>query len=595
MVGLKHLNTVQNMVATIFSSDTLNVLGFGVAIVDADTRRIVYVNEKVLAMTGFTAGQLLNQECHCLLCPAQQGDCPILDGGQSLDNSERRMLRADGEKMPIIKTVIPMKLGDKKYLVESIIDNSLQRAMREMLTLTNSELKTEIDKRIEIQAKLKQLAYHDFLTGLPNRLLVVEELKNAICRSRYGAQEIAVFFLDLDGFKLVNDTLGHAAGDQVLVNVAKRLVQAVRHEDIVARIGGDEFVVVAQDVGRTDGVGRLADKILAIFDRPVQIGGEDFYITTSLGVASYPRDGHEPEMLIKNADIAMYKAKEKGRNQWAQCTPDLKRRATEFVRFRNQLHQALAANEFILYYQPQVNCRTDTIIGVEALIRWQHPELGMISPAQFIPIAEQTGLIHAIGEWVLRTACSQNQRWQSNGLPKVPVAVNLSALQVNHPYIGKITEEILLETGLEPRYLELEITESVAMHEPQQAINTLHSLKEKGVTIAIDDFGTEYSCLNYMKHLPVDKIKIARPFVQGIEFNGKDAAIAKTLLLLAKSMELRVIAEGVETRSQLAFLQQHGCEEVQGYYYYPPLPAREAADVLALHGRRPVACLVSGR
>jgi len=569
-----------------FSAEILNSLGFGVVIISAENHQIVYSNSKLLSMSGHAREDILGKQCHDLLCPAEKGACPISDLGQPIDNSERFLICADGKRLPVLKTAVPLNIGGSQFFMESIIDNSLQKDIRDMLSNTNENLKTEIEKHAKAQDKLKHLAYHDYLTILPNRLLFVEELNHAIFLAQRSSKMLAVLFLDLDGFKMINDTMGHVTGDQLLLAISKRLTDTVRKSDIVARIGGDEFIVMIEHVENVDGVKAFMDKILASFNKPFTIKEQELFVTTSLGAAIYPADGDNADVLIQNADIAMYKAKELGRNQGLLCTPDMQKSVSEYMKLSHQLYRALDRNELELYYQPQIECTSHKIIGVEALARWNHPTLGLIYPKKFIPIAEKTGLIHSIGEWVIRTACNQNKAWQNAGLPKIPVAVNLSVLQFNNPNLAQRTETILRETGLSPEYLDLEITESIIMREIIAVVDTLNELKQMGISISIDDFGTEYSSLQYLKQLPVDKIKIAMPFVQGAETNLKDQAITKSILVLAEKMGLRVIAEGVETQKQLSFLTQSHCTEAQGYFFSRPLPVQEVEEIL----RKGVAC-----
>ena len=384
---------------------------------------------------------------------------------------------------------------------------------------------------------------------------------------------LAVMFLDLDDFKMINDTMGHDVGDQLLIEVSKRLVNTVHKCDTVARIGGDEFIILVQDIKDVDYIATESEKVLNCLNDPFNLNNQDFFITTSIGIAIYPDDGKDAEELIKNADLAMYKAKEKDKNQYAICTSVMKTKITKRVKINNSLCQALDRNEFELYYQPQISCSSNQIVGLEALIRWNHPELGMLSPVEFIPIAEQTNLIIQIGEWVLRTACRQNKMWQDAGLPLIRMGVNLSVKQFLNCNLIRDVKEILKETGLDYQYLELEITESAAMRGKANIFETLNVLKKMGIHIAIDNFGTEYSSFNYLKQLPIDRIKIPMTFIQGISSNTKDKAITKAIITLAKNMGLGVIAEGVEQKDQVDFLNQEKCDEIQGFYYYKPMPA----------------------
>jgi len=436
--------------------------------------------------------------------------------------------------------------------------------------------------------KIRELAYHDTLTGLPNRLFFNEQLKHSIAIAERMERNLAVMYMDLDGFKMINDTLGHPTGDKLLVEVSKRLVQTLRQSDTVARLGGDEFVIMVENLEEDDSTDIIAQKIIGAFKQPFNLNGQDCFITTSVGVAIYPTDGKEADTIIKNADIAMYKAKENGKNQYVHSSPVLKSKVADTMKLHNQLYRALERNELELYYQPQVCCDTSQIVGIEALIRWNHPEVGMVLPGVFIPIAEQSGLILSIGEWVMRTACSQNKAWQEAGYQKIRVGVNLSVREFhNHDIINQV-KGILEETGLEPEFLELEITESIAMKDASNVIEKLKIFKNIGIKIAIDDFGMEYSALNYLRDMPVDRIKIAMPFIQGIDLSDKDKAITKSLIILAKNLGLSVIAEGVESESQHQFLTERMCDETQGFYQYKPMPAVEMEKLLRNNMHAPI-------
>jgi diguanylate cyclase (GGDEF)-like protein len=448
------------------------------------------------------------------------------------------------------------------------------------LNKANECLKEEIAKREVIQRKIRHLAYHDHLTDLPNRLLFTELLNHGMSLSRRTGHMIAVLFLDLDGFKMINDTLGHHAGDHMLQAVSQRLAGELREADTIARIGGDEVVIMLENNQVSEAAKVIAERLLRSFDHPFLLEEQECYLTTSIGIAQYPTDGEDAETLIKNADIAMYKAKEKGKNQFVFCTPLMKMNVQQNMRLSNHLYRAIEKGELELYYQPQVNSGTSEIIGLEALLRWHHPDDGMLSPTVFIPIAEQTGQIVPIGEWVMRTACRQNKVWQEMGLPKLRMAVNVSVRQLQSAGLIRKVKEIFVETGMGPEHLEIEITESAIMNEHNAVIDTLAALKEMGIKIAIDDFGTEYSSLNYIKRLPIDRIKIAMPFIHGIDVSQKDEAIVKAVIVLAKSLDFEVIAEGVETNYQLDFLSQRMCDEVQGFFFYKPMPAYQVEQLL---------------
>lgn len=561
----------------------LDALGFGVIVIDSKTHEILYFNKKVGMMSGFSRGDLIGKKCHSLLCPAQEGACPISEKKNVFDNSERVLLTASKKGIPIIKTVIPVKIGDKNYYIESFVDNTEQNILVEKLNYTNIELFEEMAKTKKAQEEIAFLAYHDHLTRLPNSLLMKNHLDHSIQLAKRSGKLLAVLLMDLDNFKLINDSMGHTIGDQLLIQVANRVKSKLRKSDIISRIGGDEFVIILENINDTEILMKIAGKIKECFRQSFIVNGRELFITTSIGISVFADDGDTSDMLIKNAEIAMYRAKEKGRNQWSLCSAHMKTKAIETMNLGNQLYRALDDDEFELYYQPQVSCSTHKIVGLEALIRWNHPKMGMVPPGKFIPIAEHTGLIHIIGDWVLKTACKQNKYWQDMDYAHIPIAVNLSMRQLQNPNIvGQVTN-ILAETGLASKYLELEITESIALNDIDYVIETLALFRSRGISIAIDDFGTEYSSLNYLKQLPVDRIKIAMPFIQGIEENQKDEAITKAILVLAKSMGFKVVAEGVETFNQYTFLSQRMCDDVQGYYFYKPMCAAEVEKLFKSH------------
>ena len=479
-----------------------------------------------------------------------------------------------GDELDVVADEINQMLASLERSRAKIIERE------DTLRRTNEDLQMEILERERVQNEIKHLAYHDSLTGLPNRIYLTEQLKHGIQLAKRMAKLLAVLFLDLDGFKMINDTMGHASGDILLNEVAKRLMKTVRRSDIIARLGGDEFIIMVENLDDSSAVEHIAQKVLACFAEPFIVSGQECFVTTSIGIAVYPSDGEDAETLLKNADIAMYKAKERGNNQYVLCTYGIKAKVLETMKMANRMFRALERNEFTLHYQPQVSCNNNEIVGVEALIRWNHPDLGLVMPNDFISIAEQTGLIISIGEWVMRSACRQNKAWQDAGLPKIRMGVNLSIKQFqNHNLVGEV-QQILKDTNMDPEYLDLEITESIAMREQGSIVSALNALKAMGVHISIDDFGTEYSSMNHLKQLPIDKIKIPMPFVQGIDVSEKDEAITKSIIVLAKSLGLSVLAEGVETKEQYDFLTCRMCDEVQGFFYYKPMPAEEMEKLL---------------
>ena len=440
------------------------------------------------------------------------------------------------------------------------------------LMQTKQEISALNEEITASHEETKYLAYHDNLTGLPNRLLLYEQTDHAITLAKRADTMIAVMFLDLDGFKNINDTLGHTVGDRLLMDISRRLKHTVRESDVVARIGGDEFIIMIEGIDDFDTIHFMAEKILNCFDKPYILHHQEWFVSTSIGIAVYPDDGMNAVDLVKNADIAMYKAKENGKNQYVLCSPQIKDMVLETMQLNNDLYRALEGHELELYYQPQISSLTGQIVGMEALIRWNHREFGLVPPAKFIPIAEQSGLILPIGEWVLSTACAQNKAWQDAGYLPVRVGVNLSIKQLKNPHFIKQVEGVLEKTGLDPRYLELEITEGCTLKDADDISHTLKALKEMGIQIAIDDFGIAYSALAYLKIIPADIIKIDQMFIQGIKKNRTDEAITKSIIALAKAMGIYVIAEGVETMHQRDFLVRERCDELQGFYFSKPMP-----------------------
>jgi diguanylate cyclase (GGDEF)-like protein len=427
------------------------------------------------------------------------------------------------------------------------------------------------------------MANHDALTGLPNRTLLNDRLSQALRYAQRYDRWVTVLFVDLDNFKFINDSLGHNAGDEFLKTIAKRMVQRVRVTDTVVRIGGDEFVIVLFDQPKDVAViSETVQKIQSAIAEPVRLEGHDLRVTSSIGIANYPDDGIDAEALLTNADAAMYRAKDVGRDNFQVYTPELNTKVHEKFLLQEELRNAVARSEFVLHYQPQVDLHTGRVFAVEALVRWNHPRLGMVPPIEFIPIAEETGLIVPIGDWVLREACRQNKVWQDAGLPLMVVSVNVSARQFSEKNLIASVAGALKESGLDAKYLELEVTESLIMQDVGLAVATMKDLQGLGVQLSIDDFGTGYSSLSALKTFPVTRLKIDKSFIDGLLVNESDRAVANAIISLGQKLNLRVIAEGVETEAQAACLRDINCDEMQGYLFSKPLPASEIEELLRM-------------
>jgi diguanylate cyclase (GGDEF)-like protein/PAS domain S-box-containing protein len=439
---------------------------------------------------------------------------------------------------------------------------------------------SDITARKMTEQRVHHVAQHDVLTGLPNRSLLQDRLGQAVAYANRSGHPVWVMLIDLDRFKFVNDSMGHKAGDVLLMTVAARLRSSLRDTDTVARLSGDEFVVILSEHAEEPLSSDIVQRVMDSVAQPIMLGTREFFVTCSIGVAAYPSDGTPADSLIEHADIAMYRAKKLGRNNFQFYTPAMNEESLERVRIESALRNALERNEFVLHYQPQVDLQTGRIVGMEALIRWKHPELGMVPPNRFIGVAEDTGLIVPIGAWVMRTACLQNKAWQDAGLGRLRVAVNLSARQFSAADLVPGIEQVLLDTGLDPSCLELELTESLFMSDVTPAVELLHRMKGLGIKLSIDDFGTGYSSFSYLSRFPIDVLKIDRSFVNDITHDANDAAIVASIIALAHNLRLSVIAEGVETAEQLDYLRHQGCDEMQGYYFSRPLPAQEFEQLL---------------
>ncbi|MHB8564969.1 MAG: putative bifunctional diguanylate cyclase/phosphodiesterase [Acidiferrobacteraceae bacterium] len=547
---------------------------------DADSLRFIQVNRSAQQNLGYTweelkaltpldlKPELTPQSFESLLVPLRQGET------QSLV-FETVHKRKDGSQYPV-EVRLQLSRGETPPVFVAIIQ--------------------DITARRQADERLRQLAHYDPLTGLPNRMLLQERLKQAMTEANRLERLVAVMFLDLDRFKTVNDTLGHEIGDALLGSVAKRLAACLRPGDTVSRLGGDEFTVVLANVAHVDDVTHVAQKILDQFLSPFRIAGRDLFVSPSIGITLYPLDEKDTTNLLRDADIAMYHAKELGGNTFQFYTPGLNARAARRLELETGLRQALERQELRLHYQPLVDMKTGRVCGMEALLRWQHPEYGLIPPLDFIPLAEDTGLIIPIGEWVLKTACAQIKAWHNTGFPALQVAVNLSSKQLRDRNLIAAVERALTESGLEARYLDLELTESVLMQDMELAGAILTALNKVGVSFSLDDFGTGYSSLSYLKRFPIDYLKIDRSFVHDVLTDPVGAGLVKAIIAMANVLHIKVIAEGVETYEQLEFLRLNGCDISQGYFCSPPIDAATFTDLLQDWDRiRAGKCSINGQ
>jgi len=529
----------------------------GIFIIDPDGDT-VFANAMMAGMLGYSVDEMrgrsifdfMDEEMRSLARHSLQRRQDVRE------QHDVRFKRKDGGELWTIIAANPIFEGDGRYLG----------------TLA---MVTDITERKRAEDHLLYLAHHDSLTGLPNRTLFNDRLQQSLIDAGRRERVVAVLFMDLDRFKTINDTLGHEVGDVMLRAVSGRLKDCIRTGDTVARLGGDEFIVLLPDVGHVDDVGRIAQKILDVFSQPFSVDGRELFVSTSIGITLYPFDGSNVDGLVKNADVAMYRAKEQGRNSYQFYTAEMTAKAHENLALENALRGALDRQELVLHYQPVVELANGEVSGMEALLRWHHPELGLIMPQQFIPLAEESGLIVPIGEWTLRTACLQAMAWQRQGYPPLRLAVNLSARQFYQRNLSEVIARALKDSALDPIWLELELTESLLMQNAELTHATLRTLNIMGVRLAIDDFGTGYSSLGYLKRFPLDTLKISRSFVHDVPADPDDAAIVSAIIAMAHTLEMRVIAEDVETEIQKAFLHAHDCDAFQGYVFGPPLPPEE--------------------
>ena len=526
--------------------------------------RIIFVNKSFSTITGFLAEEVIARPWE-VIASDRDSDSRSNNLRQALDESsywqgELWARRKNGEPYPALFSItkVPEADGSVSHFVGVFNDISQYK---------------------DYQSRLEFLASHDALTGLPNRMLLRDRLEETIFRAQRDRSSAAVLFLDLDRFKSINDTLGHSVGDTLLLQVAGRLRDGVREIDTVARMGGDEFAIILSECRESSDVATLAHKLRELLSRRFVVDARELFVTASIGISCYPQDGDDVSTLLKNADIAMYRAKESGRNMYQFFSPGMNTQASEFMAMANNLHTAFDRDEFMLEFQPRHELASGRITGTEALLRWKHPSLGLVLPSQFIPLAEETGLVVRLGEWALSTACAQASAWEREGIP-LSVAVNLSARQFREQDLVARMRAIIEASGVSPSLIEVEITESLMMQDPDTASRMLGELRAMGVESAIDDFGTGYSSLAYLKDFPVKYLKIDRRFLNELPGNQSDVAIVRTIIAIARSLELRLIAEGVENEAQRAFLLAEGCEHAQGYYFSRPMPAEALGDLL---------------
>ncbi|MBE0596367.1 MAG: EAL domain-containing protein [Desulfuromonadales bacterium] len=527
---------------------------------------VLYWNQASEKFYGYTADEAIGRNMIELIIPPAEREKVkaalelMVATGQAIPAAELRLLRKDGTRVDV-------------YSSHVVLQNPGRAP--ELFCLD-----VDITERKRYEIRLEHLATHDELTGLANRALLQDRLAQSLHYAHRSGRLVAVLLLDLDRFKVFNDSLGHDFGDQLLCAVAERLLLNVREADTVARMGGDEFVVLLAEVASEEDVGLVARKLLDQLNFPYQIGGREITVTASLGISLYPKDSSDGSTLIRNADMAMYRAKKHDSSNFSFYSPELNQRVVETLELEGALRQALERQEFCLHYQPKVDLASGRVVGCEALVRWHHPQRGMVSPADFIPLAEETGLIVPLGSWVLREACRQNRAWQAEGLPPMSVAVNLSARQFRKGDLPQLVQNILQEVGLDPRYLELELTESMVMDDPRKAEGTMLALKKLGVGLSLDDFGTGYSSLNYLRRFPVDSLKIDRSFINDVITDPSGASVVTSVIDIAHNLGLIAVAEGVETDEQLAFLAGCGCDIYQGYLFSRPLPASAFAELV---------------
>jgi diguanylate cyclase (GGDEF)-like protein/PAS domain S-box-containing protein len=524
-----------------------------------------------------------------ILCAA--GEAATMDAPTELESSRAldRIVFESGEALPSFEQEIPDRSGNKRVFLTT--KSPLRDHSRRVVSVLTTAI--DITERKQAESRLRYMALHDSLTNLPNRSLLQRRLERELARGRRGDRGFALHFLDLDRFKGINDVLGHQLGDRLLEAVAKRLRETVRDRDTVARLGGDEFAVLQTDVARPEDAAALARHIIDALVEPFLCEGQELALTASIGVTLYPSDAENVDGLLRNADLAMYRVKAEGRNGYRFFVADMKARAQDAILLESDLRNGLARRQFVLHYQPQVNVQTGKIVAVEALLRWKRPGFGLLKPRDFLPLAEENGLIVPINAWVLQETCAMAVRWERQGMPRMRWAVNLSPVQFRKQNVLELVKDALEESGLDPRLLDMELTEGILVENPEAAAKVLRELRAIGVGFSIDDFGTGYSSLSYVKNFPVDRIKIDQSFIRNLRTDPTDTAIVRAIISLAHSLNLDVVAEGVETVEQLTQLAAEGCDQIQGYYLSEPLIG-DHLKKLVQHGKMPAFSMATG-
>ena len=534
----------------------------GIFLVDVDTKAIIEANEAYCRLLGYLGPELRQCSLYDVMGISQEevdrNINKFLETGENFFSECSHRCR-DGSLVSVDTSISLIEFSGKRVCCFAVRD---------------------LTERKEAQAKLEYQSLYDALTELPNSKYFNKILRQSLIVAKHNQHQLAILFLDLDRFKNINDTLGHALGDQLLQDFSGRLKSCIRHGDMIARWGGDEFIILLPCLEESQEALQIAQRILDALEKPFSIAKHRLHVATSIGIAIYPDDAQDAQTLVKRADVALHQAKETGRNNFQVYSPIMDAQASELLELENALHRALKRQEFVLYYQPQIDINTSSVCGMEALLRWQHPEYGLVSPAKFIPLAEETGLIVPIGEWVLQTACAQNKAWQDLGLSPLQVAVNLSPRQLQDQNLLATINQVLRETSLDPQWLELEITESSLMQDVDMAIQLLDKIKAMGVHLSMDDFGTGYSSLSYLKKFPFNTLKIDQSFVRELTSSCQDLAIISAMIGLARGLRLRVVAEGIETQEQLKLLRSLNCSVMQGYFFSKPLVTEEATRFL---------------